>query len=74
MNDILDKEAPISYERLFKKTLRGFEIGRASAQTIEATDKVIKKMSLKANRQNGMKFYWKAVSYTHLDVYKRQDM
>lgn len=59
MNDILDKEAPISYERLLKKTLRGFEIGRASAQTIEATDKVIKKMSLKANRQNGMKFYWK---------------
>lgn len=56
---ILNKEAPISFERLLKKTLRGFDIGRASSQTIEATEKVLKRMSLKANRQNGAKFYWK---------------
>lgn len=56
---ILEKEATISYERLIKKTLRGFDIGRASNQTTEATEKVLKKMPYKANRQNGVKFYWK---------------
>lgn len=55
---ILDKEAPISFERLMKKTLRSFDIGRASSQTTEATEKVLKRMPYKANRQNGLKFYW----------------
>lgn len=56
---ILNKEAPISFGRLLKKTLRGFDIGRASEQTIEATEKVLKKMGMKPNRQNGMKFFWR---------------
>lgn len=56
---ILNKEAPISSDRLIKKTLRSFGIGRASSQTIEATEKVLKRMPFKANRQNGVKFYWK---------------
>lgn len=56
---ILEAEAPISLERLMRKTLRGFGINRSSAQTLEATEKVLKKMPYKVNRQNGMKFYWK---------------
>lgn len=55
---ILESEAPISFERLLKKTLRSFGIGRASEQTIEVVDKVLKEMPVKCNRQNGVKFYW----------------
>ena len=58
-NAIIDVEAPISQDRLIKKLLRSFDIGRSSTQTIEATEKALKKINGKTNRQNGMKFYWK---------------
>ena len=59
MQTIIDAEAPITYESLVKKTLRAFNIGRASAQSLEATDKALKKTSFKFNKQSGVKFYWR---------------
>lgn len=58
MQQIIDVEAPIEYERLVKKTLRAFHISRSSSQTLEATDKALKKVSAKTKRQAGIKFYW----------------
>ena len=56
---ILDTEAPISYDRLVKKTLRTFHIVRSSPQTLEVTDKAMKKVSARLNKQAGVKFYWR---------------
>lgn len=59
LQEIINTEAPISYDRLLKKTLRTFGIARSSAQTIEATEKALKKVTAKTNKQNGVKFYWR---------------
>ena len=59
MQQIVDAEAPIMYDRLIKKTLRAFNIARSSTQTLEATDKALKKVSVRMNRQAGVKFYWR---------------
>ena len=59
INQITAVEAPISYNRLLKKVLRAFDITRSSPQTIEATEKALKKAAVKLNRQNGARFYWK---------------
>lgn len=59
MQQIIDVEAPISYERLVKKLLRSFGIGRSSAQTLEAADKAFKKTVSKTSTQAGVKFVWK---------------
>lgn len=59
LTDIIDIEAPVSYDRLIKKTLRAFGISRSSTQTLEATEKALKKVNAKVIRQNGIKFYWK---------------
>lgn len=56
---IIDLEAPISENRLVRRTLRSFDIARASAQTTEATEKAFKKVNCKSNKQNGVKFYWR---------------
>ena len=56
---IIDVEAPISYDRLVKKILRSFDIARSSAQTVEATEKALKKTTAKSNKQNGVKFFWR---------------
>ena len=58
MQQIINVEAPIEYERLVKKTLRAFHISRSSSQTLEATEKALKKVSAKTKRQTGIKFYW----------------
>ena len=47
------------YDRLVKKTLRAFHIARSSPQTLEATDKALKKVSARMNKQAGVKFYWR---------------
>lgn len=47
------------YDRLVKKTLRAFHIARSSPQTLEATDKALKKVSARINKQAGVKFYWR---------------
>jgi hypothetical protein len=59
MQQIIDAEAPIMYDRLVKKTLRAFNIARSSPQTLEATDKALKKVSVRMNKQAGVKFYWR---------------
>lgn len=59
MQRIVDAEAPITYERLVKKTLRAFNIARSSAQTLEATDKALKRASVRVNKQAGVKFCWR---------------
>lgn len=58
MQQIINAEAPIAYDRLVKKTLRAFNISRSSPQTLEATNKALKKVSAKINKQAGVKFYW----------------
>lgn len=59
LQQLIDIEAPITYDRLVKKTLRAFHISRSSTQTLEATDKALKKASSKMNKQSGIKFYWR---------------
>jgi len=59
LQQIIDVEAPISYNRLIKKTLRAFSIGRSSAQTLEAIDKAVKKTVSKTQKQAGIKFVWR---------------
>lgn len=59
MQKIIDIEAPISYDRLIRRTLRSFDISRASAQTTVATEKVLKKARCKSNKQNGIKYLWR---------------
>lgn len=59
MQRIVDAEAPIMYERLVKKTLRAFNIARSGTQTLEATDKALKRVSARMNKQAGVKFYWR---------------
>lgn len=68
---ILDAEAPIEYEKLLKKTLRAFHILRSTSQTLEATEKALKRVSAKSNRQVGIKFYWrKDQNPEQYDVYR----
>lgn len=59
MQQIIDVEAPIHYDRLMKKVLRSFDIGRSSVQTLEAVDKALKKTVSKTNKQEGVKFVWR---------------
>ena len=59
MQQIIDLEAPIAYDRLIKKTLRAFNIARSSTQTLEATDRALKNVSAKSDMQNGVRFYWR---------------
>lgn len=59
MQQIVDAEAPITYDRLMKKTLRAFNIARSSTQTLDATDKALKKVSVRMNKQSGVKFCWR---------------
>ena len=58
LQQIVDIEAPITQDRLFRKCLRAFDINRSSAATLGATEKALKKVNAKANKQNGIKFYW----------------
>lgn len=59
IQQILDAEAPIAHDRLMKKTLRAFNIARSSPQTLETTDKALKKALTKLNKQAGVRFYWR---------------
>ena len=59
IQQIVDTEAPVSYDTLVKKTLRSFNIARSSPKTLEATEKALKAASTKMNRQQGVKFYWR---------------
>ncbi len=59
MQQIVDAEAPITYDQLMKKTLRAFHIARSSPMTLEATDKALKKVSVRMNKQIGVKFCWR---------------
>lgn len=56
---IIDDEAPVNYDRLAKKTLRAFHIGRSSAQTLEAVEKAMKKTVSRIQKQDGVKFVWR---------------
>lgn len=59
MQQIVDTEAPIMHDRLIKRTLRAFNISRSSPQTLEATDRALKKVAARRNKQAGVKFYWR---------------
>lgn len=74
MQQIMNAEAPITYERLVKKTLRAFNIARASTQTLEATDKVFKKISVRVNKQAGVKFCWRKEQNPDQYMVYRNDM
>lgn len=57
---LIEVEAPISHNMLIKKVLNSFGIRRVTPQGTIATEKVMKKLKLKSNRQNGIKFYWRS--------------
>lgn len=59
IQQIIDTEAPVSYDTLVKKTLRAFNIARSSPKTLEATQKALKAANTKMNKQQGIKFYWR---------------
>jgi len=59
IQQIIDTEAPVSYDTLVKKTLRAFNIARSSHKTLEATQKALKAANTKMNKQQGIKFYWR---------------
>lgn len=59
LQQIIDVEAPINYDRLAKKGLRAFGIGRSSVHTLEAIDKAMKKTASKTQKQAGVKFVWR---------------
>ena len=59
IQQIVDTEAPVSYDTLVKKTLRSFNIARSSLKTLEATEKALKAACTKMNKQQGVKFYWR---------------
>lgn len=59
IQQIVDTEAPVSYDTLVKKTLRSFNIARSSPKTLEATEKALKAACTKMNKQQGVKFYWR---------------
>ncbi|WP_253288051.1 DUF3320 domain-containing protein [Anaerostipes sp. MSJ-23] len=59
IQQIVDIEAPVSYDTLVKKTLRSFNIARSSPKTLEATEKALKAACTKMNKQQGVKFYWR---------------
>lgn len=59
IQQIIDTEAPVSYDTLVKKTLRAFNIARSSPKTLEATQKALKIANTKMNKQQGIKFYWR---------------
>lgn len=59
IQQIIDTEAPVSYDTLVKKTLRSFNIARSSPKTLEATQKALKIANTQMNKQQGVKFYWR---------------
>ena len=59
IQQIIDTEAPVSYDTLVKKTLRSFNIARSSPKTLEATQKALKAANTQMNKQQGVKFYWR---------------
>lgn len=74
IQQIVDAEAPITYDRLLKKTLRAFHIARASTQTLEATEKALKKVSARMNKQAGVKFFWRKDQDPNQYLVYRNDM
>lgn len=74
IQQIVDAEAPITYERLMKKTLRAFHIARSSQQTLEATDKALKKVFVHMNKQGGVKFCWRKDQDPAQYIVYRNDM
>ena len=59
IQQIIDTEAPVSYDTLVKKTLRAFNIARSSPKTLEATQKALKAANTQMNKQQRVKFYWR---------------
>ena len=59
LQQIIDAEAPISYERLIKKALRSFDITRSTPPTLEMAEKALKKTVSKISKQAGVKFVWR---------------
>lgn len=59
LNEIINKEAPISVDRIATKAARVFNIGRTSANFIDATDNIVKRLNFTPNKQNGVRFYWR---------------
>ena len=56
---IIDKEAPISIDRVAQKVGKAFKVGRVTENFIDTTDKAAKKLDFIANKQNGVRFYWR---------------
>ncbi len=59
VSDIISTEAPISIDRVAQKVGKAFQIGRITDNFIDITDKAAKKLDYVANKQNGVRFYWR---------------
>lgn len=60
IQDVVSVEAPISMDRLVFKVLRAVQIGRGNAELTDATEKMLKKLDVNVNKQNGLKYIWKS--------------
>ena len=70
---IVNAEAPISTERLIFKVLRAVQIGRGSVELSDATEKLLKKLDVNVNKQNGLKYVWKSDQNPETYQYYRVD-
>ena len=73
IQDIVSVEAPISLDRLVFKTLRAVQIGRGNAELTDATEKLLKKLDVNVNKQNGVKYIWRVDQNPDTYPYYRVD-
>jgi len=73
IQEIVRIEAPVSLERLVPKVLRAVQIGRGNAELTDATEKLIKKLDVTVNKQNGLKYIWRSDQNPDTYQYYRVD-
>ena len=73
IQEIVNVEAPVSLERLVFKVLRAVQIGRSSAGLSDAIEKLLRKLDINVNKQNGLKYVWKSDQNPDTYPYYRVD-
>ncbi len=73
ITDIINTEAPISIDRVAQKVGKAFQVGRVTENFINVVDKAAKKLDFVANKQNGVRFYWRKDQSIETYPYYRVD-
>ena len=73
ITDIINTEAPISIDRVAQKVGKAFQVGRVTENFIDVVDKAAKKLDFVANKQNGVRFYWRKDQSIETYPYYRVD-